>query len=290
MELGNILLLFIIFAFMLLWGNVRLGWPWLTIVNRWVRWGLVSFIGAYFLKAFEIADKPFWVLLVVCFLAWFLLETVYMWLGISALSKSSVPLFPSYQKNNTGEVWPARKRFIELKEEIRRLGFSNEVPLMAKILGEVNMFVIVMDDEPGLRRLQVVFLPRRDGAFSVHFVVTSLFKSGGRCMTDNIFMPFGGFYPSNWYVRRKPLTTSLSRLLEVHDQQVKMLGKELEKWVEEPLVDLNQQQRMLQQLNMKKGFLLPPSLVEEYGKITNEGRYRLWKEIWLMNYLGLTVK
>ena len=34
------------------------------------------------------------------------------------------------------------------------------------------------------------------------------------------------------------------------------------------------------------GFLFPMNLRDEYGKITWEGRYRVWKEIWLLNYFG----
>ncbi|HRI82628.1 MAG TPA: hypothetical protein PLF88_09350, partial [Opitutaceae bacterium] len=54
----------------------------------------------------------------------------------------------------------------------------------------------------------------------------------------------------------------------------------------DPLVDLNAQQHELDQLNTRLGFLNPQPEREEFGKISQAGRYRVWKEIWMLNYLG----
>ena len=35
-------------------------------------------------------------------------------------------------------------------------------------------------------------------------------------------------------------------------------------------------------------FLYPHHEREEHGKMTVEARYRVWKESWLLNYLGLS--
>ena len=58
----------------------------------------------------------------------------------------------------------------------------------------------------------------------------------------------------------------------------------------DPLADLNAQQHELDRLNTKLGFLNPHSEREEFGKITQAGRYRVWKEIWMLNYLGRSVR
>ena len=34
----------------------------------------------------------------------------------------------------------------------------------------------------------------------------------------------------------------------------------------------------------------PQGAREENGKITYEGRYRVWKEIWMLNYLGRSAR
>jgi hypothetical protein len=54
----------------------------------------------------------------------------------------------------------------------------------------------------------------------------------------------------------------------------------------EPLNDLNFAQNELDRLNTELGFLHPHPEREDFGKITHEGRYRVWKEIWMLNYLG----
>jgi hypothetical protein len=58
-------------------------------------------------------------------------------------------------------------------------------------------------------------------------------------------------------------------------------------WDLEPLGDLNQQQREVERINTELGFLLPHAEREENGKISHEGRYRVWKEVWLLNYFGI---
>ena len=57
-------------------------------------------------------------------------------------------------------------------------------------------------------------------------------------------------------------------------------------WDNDPIDDVNDQQATLERVNTQMGFLNPISEREEYGKITWEGRYRVWKEIWTLNYLG----
>ena len=46
------------------------------------------------------------------------------------------------------------------------------------------------------------------------------------------------------------------------------------------------QPRGLDRLNTELGFLHPHPKREDLGKFTSEGRYRVWKEIWTLNYLG----
>ena len=58
----------------------------------------------------------------------------------------------------------------------------------------------------------------------------------------------------------------------------------------EPLADLNAAQHELDRLNTELGFLHPHHEREDLGKITHEGRYRVWKEIWMLNYLGRSAR
>ena len=57
-------------------------------------------------------------------------------------------------------------------------------------------------------------------------------------------------------------------------------------WTSEPLDDLNAQQTDLERINTELGFLLPHAEHEEHGRISHEGRYRVWKEMLSLSYLG----
>ena len=67
-----------------------------------------------------------------------------------------------------------------------------------------------------------------------------------------------------------------------------MVNRKFEKFphTNDPLEELNNQQKMLEQLNLENGFLNPGQYQEEEGKLSYDGRYRLWKEMWLLAYLG----
>ena len=64
----------------------------------------------------------------------------------------------------------------------------------------------------------------------------------------------------------------------------------LEPLTVDPLADLNSTQQELDRVNTEMGFLHHPPQRDDLGKITHEGRYRVWKEIWMLNYLGRAMR
>jgi len=64
------------------------------------------------------------------------------------------------------------------------------------------------------------------------------------------------------------------------------MGRGLVPLTVDPMADLNDTQSELDRVNTELGFLNPRGAREDHGKISNEGRYRVWKEIWMLNYLG----
>ena len=52
----------------------------------------------------------------------------------------------------------------------------------------------------------------------------------------------------------------------------------------------NAAQSELDRLNTELGFLHPHAERDDFGQITHEGRYRVWKEIWLLNYFGRSAR
>ncbi|HEY0944065.1 MAG TPA: hypothetical protein VGD81_02320 [Opitutaceae bacterium] len=270
--------------------NQRFASPVLAIVNRWLRWLIFAAGAAKVSSDFGWIDRPFWVLAAIFFLVYFLVETLYRWLEIHALSVSALPLFPRFAVNASGEEWPTHPRLLKIRDWLRREGFKSVQSLKAEVAPSVYLRVSVYQDAEAKVRVQVMFLPQANGSVSVCYSFASQTVSGFRYVTDNLYLPFGGFYPESWLVQRSPWRRSPARLLAMHRDRTARGGEIVVPWTTEPLVDLNAQQRELEQVNTELGFLFPHGQREENGKMTTEGRYRVWKEIWLLNYLGRSAR
>jgi hypothetical protein len=286
MEFQYILFGAILLSFVLVHINQRLASPVVAIADRWLRWIIFPIMGAWLCRNFEVLDRPVWAMAIAGFLIWFLVETLYNWLAIAALSVSPFPLFPRYSLNSSGEEWPVQPRFLKIREWLRAQGFRQVQALKAEVGGDIFLRVSIYQDEAALLRVQVTFLPQNNGAIDVCYSLTSTALDGSRYVTDNLYIPFGGFYPENWFVDRRPCCRSLPRLLELHRKRISSMGRGLVAFSVEPMVDLNDAQRELDRVNTELGFLNPQSAREDHGKISNEGRYRVWKEIWMLHYLG----
>ena len=280
----------ILLSLVLMQLNQRLASPIVALVDRWLRWLVFAFGAAYLCTAYELVDRPFWALAGAFFLVWVLGETLYNWLAITAHSLSPLPLFPRYTANSTGEEWPVQPRLLKIREWLRAQGFRQVQALKAEIGGGIYLRVSVYQDAQAMMRVQVYFLPQASGAISVCFAATSVSSDGRRFLTDNLYVPFAGFYPENWFVERAPWRRSLPRLLARHRARVTAAGAVAEPLTADPLTDLNAVQHELDQLNTELGFLHAHPDREELGKFTQEGRYRVWKEIWTLNYLGRSAR
>jgi len=270
--------------------NQRYASPVLAIFNRWLRWLIFAFGAAKITIDFGWSERPYWLLSVTYFVVYFLGETIYRWLEIHALSVSPLPLFPRFVVNASGEEWPTHPRLLAVRDWIRREGFKPVQSLKAEVAPGLYLRVSVYQDEPGHQRLQVMFLPQASGGIVVCHSLASRTADGMRYVTDNLYLPFAGFYPENWLVERRPWRRSLKTLLSLHRARLQRAGVTLAPWDTEPLADLNAQQHALEQVNTELGFLFPQSEREQHGKMTVEGRYRVWKEIWLLNYFGVSAR
>ena len=257
-----------------------------SVSNRWARWFCVSVGLAFLVNKFEWTDRPFWALAVIFFLFWLLLETLYTWLAISAMSQSSMPLFPRFRVNNSGEEWPAQQKLIDLRQWLRKNKFRKQQALVANLGYDLDIRSSVYQNEAGTIRAQLLFVPQGNGLIGHSISFTSETMDGDHYITDNLNTPYGGFYPDNWDVCRKPWTRSVGRLYKAHCKRIE--GFDLQPFEIDPVDDINQQQGVLERTNIEAGFLVPHHLQEEMGRITWEGRYRVWKEVWLLNYFGVT--
>ncbi len=270
--------------------NQRLASPVIAIFVRWLRWLLFALGGAFLALEWGLSTRPFWVVATALFLVWFLMETVYNWLAILALSESPLPLFPKYVTNASGEEWPTHARLLKVRQWLRAQHYAQVQSLKAEIGGGIYLRVSVYQDRAAKIRIQITFVPQASGAISVCCTLMSRTEDGMRYVTDNLYLPFGGFYPENWLVERKPWRRSLARLLVYHQQRLAAVQGQLVPWTVDPVEDLNQQQFELERLNTELGFLLPHFQREEFGKMTYEGRYRVWLEVWMLDYFGRSAR
>ncbi|GAB4269711.1 MAG: hypothetical protein Tsb0018_01810 [Opitutales bacterium] len=274
----------------LTYANLRWASTACAILNRWIRWLLFSWIIALMSHQYEWTDRPVWLIFVTAFLIWFLVETIYNWLLIGVLSRSTLPLFPAFTDSNKDGQWPIQRKFLKLKNEVINFGFGYKCSLNAKYNEHFCLSSSVYEHKDNHMRLQIIFVPWRGRATSPCFVLSSISDSGDRLITDNIYLPFGGFYPKQWNLSRRPTTGSLTRLLALHKKRLQKKKFKSVSWEEDPVEDLNYQSKLLEKINMEAGFLLPHDAEGTKGRITWEGRYRMWKEIWLLNYLGIPCK
>ena len=181
-------------------------------------------------------------------------------------------------------------RLLSIREWLRSQGFRQVQALRAEIGSGIFLRVSVYQDADATTRIQVTFIPQSNGAISVCYAVTSVTADDSRYLTDNFYIPFAGFYPENWFVERAPWRRSLPRLLARHQARMAAAGANTVPFTTEPLADLNAVQHQLDQLNTQLGFLHPHAERDDLGKFTQEGRYRVWKEIWTLNYLGRSAR
>lgn len=280
----------VLLSLILMQVNQRRASPVLSIADRWLRWFVFAFGAAHLCAEYKLIERPFWVLAAAFFIVWFLIETLYNWLAITAHSLSPLPLFPRYAVNSSGEEWPVQPRLLKTREWLRAQGFRQVQALKAEIGGGVYLRISVYQDAQAMLRVQVTFIPQASGAISVCYAVSSVDADGSRYLTDNLYIPFGGFYPETWFVERLPWRRSLPGLIARHRARLLKAGVQPVAFEAEPITDLNAVQHELDRLNTELGFLYPHAEREDLGKFTQEGRYRVWKEIWMLNYLGRSAR
>jgi len=272
---------------LLFYINLRIASPMLAIPIRWLRWILFALFAAQANSQIGLIDRPTWVVAVAAFLLWFLVESAFNWLKVSAISLSPLPLFPRYVVNSSGDEWPTQKRLLKVRDWLRDSRYTPVQALKAELGGGIWLRTSVHQNHDNTIRLHTLFVPQESGAITVCFSVATRTTGGRRYVTDNLYIPFGGFYPESWHVERTPWRRRLQALVARHEARLAQAAESLLAWDNSPIDDINQQQQQMEMINTELGYLLPHADREEYGKITPEGRFRVWKEAWLLDYLGV---
>ena len=263
--------------------------PVLKLIHRWLRWLLFASVFAYLLKVFELSSRPDWLHFTTGLALWFLCETGYNWIVINALSRSDIPLFPKFRETEDGDEWSSGNHLDKLEGWLDKNQFRQLIALKAELFDDLFLQTFIHESPDRTTRIQLLLVPGRKQAASIFYILCTNGKDGQRLITDNHSMPFGGYYPRSWIVTRKPLVGSLETLFQIHETRLSRTGFERVPFEEEPLEELNKQQNLLERLNTTHGFLNPLQFRQENGRLTPDGRYRLWKEMWLLAYLGRSI-
>lgn len=269
--------------------NARSQSPVLTLTNRWLRWALFAVFFAYLLRVFEFSSRPDWIHLVTGVMLWFLVETAYNWVAIKVLSRSEIPLFPRFKVNKDGDEWPEIARLDKVKNWLKKEEFKRLAVLKAELFEGVFLRASIYESPDQRTRLQILFIPRRKDGATAFYTLSTNGKNNRRLITDNHSLPFGGYYPENWDFVRKPLVGSFEKLFRLHEKRLIQANFESIPFEDSPLEALNHQQNLLERINTQSGFLNPLQDWEDSGRLTYDGRYRLWKEMWVIAYLGRSI-
>lgn len=273
------------FILLVLFNN-RAGSPLVAVVARWLRLLIVSIALGTIAYVYEWIDRPPFALIGLAALVFVLAETVRNWLVTGWLSRSELALFPRFRPTERGDEWPADRLVLHLKTWLRKRDFAFVCGVRTHLSEEIELRGSIYYDPAKRVRLTVLFLPQRNGSFLPSLSFASVACDGTKLITDNSFVPFGGFFPVECEVRREPLMRSPERLLRLHERRLAERGSEVRALEGDPIDDINALQQQLEEVNVEQGFLVPRGRRGDEGRLTFEGRYRLWLEMWTLEYLG----
>ena len=261
----------------------------IAIIIRWIRWALISLLIPYIVLQIGWSQMNYWRFCVICFLGWFLLESFYNWFAIKALSYSEVSLFPKYRKMEKGGCWPTDERFKKTKTWLQKNDFIFDQSLSTPITDSLNLRCLVYYNSDKTIMLQIFFFPFRKNTIAMNFSFQSFISSQETIMTDNLSIPFRGYFPEKWTLNRLPKMRSIKSIYKKHQSILKKLGKQEQIFQEDSLIYINEQQTEMEYCNEKSGFLVERKDRSAKGQLTDEGRFRVWREIWFLSYLGISL-
>lgn len=263
--------------------NRKVELPILSALSRWLRLLLFSQFFTYFLLSLSDAQYSILLSSVTGALVWLLIESMVNWMWIKAFSLSDIPMFPNYKESKEQDFWPIQKRFFKIKDFLQANDFTKTTVFTFSLQEGIDIRNIVYRNQASTIRAQVMCIPSPLGSFTSTVSFYSKLEDGRFIITDNVNVPFGGFYPESWSVNRFPWKKNVSDLYKRHLSVIKAESLQV---LGDDLTEINAMQKKLEKLNIDLGFLHELSDWEDNGRITEGGRYRVWKELFFLNYFG----
>ena len=201
-----------------------------------------------------------------------------------------MPLFPRYVVNSSGDEWPTQQRLLKVRDWLR------EQPLCPRAGAQGRAGRRHLAAHLGLSQ------PRR------HAAPACAVCAAGKRRHHGVFQPRDAHHGraalrhrQSLHSLRRFLSRELARRAQpVAAQPGRSIVARHQAAVERqdpakprsggksaPIDDINQQQQHMEMRSTPSSVICCPTPREEYGKITPEGRFRIWKEAWLLDYLGI---
>ena len=258
------------------------------LMSHWFRWVTFACAFSFILTYLEWSSRPDWVHFISGLALWFVVETSFYKISIHMLNVSDMELFPKYKHDTSENLWPLTKEVLKIKEYLSKEGFKSEDILKAQIVSHLTIRQAVFLDEGQKIRLNVLFIPNANNETKLFYSLFSIQASGKTMITDNQNMPIGGYYPEHWIVNRFPVCHSLKQLLKKHRDLIRDNQEALVTLNEDVRTKTNCLQLELEKRNREMGFL-NLSNSEDRRRISPEGCFRIWTEMWLLAYFGKTL-
>ena len=213
----------------------------------------------------------------IAFLVCFLIQTVFYWIIISLEydGDSASTMFLKFKESVIS--WSAQKRHIELKSQMEREGFKQSGAFETSLDEDISsaMYLFSFDSTDNLTRMLITFLPIGNASYMMSSV-ESLLKDGTKIITESGCVFTGLLEPTNCDIKQVAFQTNPLKLLKIHKRR--LAKKTIEQIQVEPdiLSDINKTVDDSVATNIKYGVINPPSLWNEYGLLTSDGKYRMW--------------
>ena len=250
----------------------------LCLLKRWTRCFFFSLAIALILDSL-LPERRFEALLVGGFLLFFLGESLFYWIQLSVFNAAGLPLFAKYEPAEN--AWLSAKKYVLLKRSIEKLGFKKCAAYKSEIEG-IETFATCFENAEKTVGLSVAFVPYTRKMYLTEFGYYSVLADGSRICTDSSSLPFGLEYPPNWRVERHPCVSSPSKLLKIHMSRLKAREEAAVRLPDTP--NINAELGEVEMTCRKCGLTNPPTS-SGGGILTPKGKYRLWKDMILVNFL-----
>lgn len=257
--------------------------PVISVLNRWVRLATFACSVAYWDQILDWSGRPTWVIFIIAALTWVFVESFLIWVFLSQLSHSSIPLFPRFKSLPSADGMPIHPEFIKTQLQLESMGYKALDTLSLSLSGSFSMWSKVY--EKNHVRVQLLLMPLGRQRFQLHLAVHGMGSDAVRYTVDNFYLPNVAAYPKNYLCLRRPWVRSLTKLLKQHAQLLAAAGG-AHAFSHSGCEDLNRMQSDLEHYNAQGGLLRPLHADTERGRITQEGRYRIWKALFWLNYFG----